>query len=216
MPVRERPAARGERRSRALRQRLAEALVDARRSAGLSLRELARRLDVSVDTVIRLEAGDRTTMTIDLTARTAAVLGLELAASLYPNGDPVRDGAHLALLERFRARLHPSVRWRTEVPIPIPGDLRSGDALLATAEGDGLVEAETRLGDIQLLERRAAAKQRDLGAKRLILLVADTRHNREAIRLHPELRERFPIDTRTCLMRLGSGRDPGGDCLVVL
>jgi hypothetical protein len=95
-------------------------------------------------------------------------------------------------------------------------DLRSGDALVGGIEWDALVEAETVLGDLQLVERKAAAKQRDLGAKRLILLVGDTRRNREVIRLHPELRERFPIDTRTCLMRLGSGRDPGGDCLVVL
>lgn len=100
--------------------------------------------------------------------------------------------------------------------MPVTGDLRSGDAVLAGSSWDALIEAETRLGDLQLLERRAAAKQRDLGSTRLILLVADTRHNREVIRLHPELRERFPINTRTCLARLANGLDPGGDCLVVL
>lgn len=81
---------------------------------------------------------------------------------------------------------------------------------------DALVEAETRIGDIQLIERRSAAKQRDLGARRLILLVADTRHNREVLRRHPELRERFPIGTRRCLARLGQALDPGGDALVIL
>ena len=100
--------------------------------------------------------------------------------------------------------------------MPATGDQRSGDALVEGPEFDALVEAETVLGNLQLVERKGAAKQRDLGAKRLILLVADTRRNREVIRLHPELRERFPIDTRTCLTRLGGRRDPGGDCLVVL
>ena len=100
--------------------------------------------------------------------------------------------------------------------MPNVGDRRSGDAMIDGVDWDALVEAETVLADLQLVERKAAAKQRDLGARRLILLVADTRRNREVIRLHPELRERFPIDTRTCLTRLGAGRDPGGDCLVVL
>lgn len=155
-------------------------------------------------------------MTVDLAARVAPVVGLQLASSLYPDGDPVRDRAHLALLARFRARISPALRWRVEVPILIAGDLRSGDALISGAEWAALLEAETRLGDLQLLERRAAAKQRDLNAKHLILLASDTRHNRDVIRLHPELRERFPRDTRTCLSRLGRGDDPGGDSLVIL
>jgi hypothetical protein len=50
----------------------------------------------------------------------------------------------------------------------------------------------------------------------LILLVADTAHNRHVLRLHPELRERFPVCTRKCLAALARGEDPGGDCLVLL
>lgn len=88
--------------------------------------------------------------------------------------------------------------------------------MLTIAEGDILVEAETRLDDLQAIERKGAAKARDLGAIRLVLLVADTRHNRQVIRDHPELKERFPIDTRTCLASLGRGEDPGGDALVIL
>ena len=141
---------------------------------------------------------------------------LQLAASLYPSGDPVRDAPQLRLISRFRSRLHRSLRWRVEVPVPIAGDLRSGDGLVAGVDWNALVEAETHLGDVQLIERRSSAKQRDLGATRLILVVADTRHNREVIRLHEELRERFPIDARAGLRRLGNGEDPGGDCLLVL
>jgi hypothetical protein len=155
-------------------------------------------------------------MTIDLVARVAAILGMDLAASLHPNGDAVRDRGHLALLARLRARVPTRLRWRVEVAVPLAGDLRSGDAMVTVADGDILIEAETRLDDLQAVERKTAAKARDLGVRRSILLVADTRHNREVIRSHAELRERFPIDTRTCLSRLAREEDPGGDALVIL
>jgi hypothetical protein len=79
-----------------------------------------------------------------------------------------------------------------------------------------MVEAETRLGDIQALERGIAGKQRDIQIERVVLLVADTRHNRHVIESVPELSRRFPIGTRACLAAFTRGRDPGGDCLVVL
>ncbi|HET9853272.1 MAG TPA: hypothetical protein VFP56_12330 [Candidatus Limnocylindrales bacterium] len=216
VPGRETVAVIGARRSAQLRQRLATELVTARLAAGLSRRELGRRVRVGEGRIARAERGDPATLTIDLAARVAPVIGRQLAASLYTDGDPVRDRAHTALLTRFRLRLHSSVHWRVEVPIPLAGDRRSGDAVLGGSGWDALVEAETALADLQLLERRMSAKQRDLGAKHLILLISATRRNREAIRLHPELQERFPIDTRTCLARLGAGKDPGGDCLAVL
>jgi hypothetical protein len=50
----------------------------------------------------------------------------------------------------------------------------------------------------------------------VILLFAETRHNRTVLRLHPELRERFPIGTREYLRALALASDPGGDCLVIL
>jgi hypothetical protein len=79
-----------------------------------------------------------------------------------------------------------------------------------------MVEAETRLHDLQALERRVRIKQRDLGVRRVILLVADTRRNRSVLAAHPELIERFSINTRACLAALRSGRDPGGDAIVLL
>jgi transcriptional regulator with XRE-family HTH domain len=199
-----------------LRQRLAGELVNARITGGLSLREVARKLGISVDRLKRAERGDPNVLTIDLAARIAPVVGLRLAASLHPYGDPVRDRAHLALLERFRSRLHPSLSWRTEVPMPIAGDLRGADGVIGGGVGTILVEAETRLTDLQAAERKAMLKQRDLGADRLILLIADTPNNRKVLDLHPELRQRFPVRTRKALAALARGEDPGGDCLVIL
>lgn len=100
--------------------------------------------------------------------------------------------------------------------MPIPGDRRSADATITGDDVDALVEAETRLHDIQTLERGIAGKQRDLGVERVVLLVADTRHNRAVIARVPELRRRFPVGTRAGLAALGRGLDPGGDCLVIL
>lgn len=206
----------GEQRSRLLRLRPAYELASTRKALGLSRREIARRIGIGPQRIARAERGDPDALTIDVAARIAPVLGLQLAVSLHPNGDRVRDQGHLALIARLRDRLRPPVVLRTEVPIPISGDLRSADGVISLPSGDLLVEAETHLGDIQSLERRCAAKARDLGASRTILLVADTRHNRQVIRDHPELLERFPIGTRPCLARLAKGEDPGGDALVIL
>ena len=127
---RESIATNGARRSRMLRQRLGDELANARATGGLSVREVAREVGVSQHRIERAERGEPSALTIDLAARIAPVVGLQLAASLHPNGDHVRDRAHLALLERFRLRLHPSLGWRTEVPMPINGDLRSADGLI--------------------------------------------------------------------------------------
>lgn len=199
-----------------LRQRVANDLVTGRINGNLSLRTVARLLGISVDRLKRAERGDPNVLTIDLAARIAAVVGLQFAASLHPIGDPVRDRAQLALLERFRPRLHRSLSWRTEVPMPIAGDLRGADGGIGGGFGTILVEAETRLADLQAVERKALLKKRDFGADRVILLIADTPNNRRVLELHPELKEGFPIGTRKCLAALARGEDPGGDCLVVL
>ena len=155
-------------------------------------------------------------MTIELAATMAAALGLQLNVTLHPDGNPVRDSGHRALLERLRARLGDGLRLRTEVPIPIEGDRRSADAVIDGRGTAMMVEAETRIDDVQALERRLSAKQRDLGIGRVILLVADTRHNRTVVANNPSIRARLPISTRACLAALSRGVDPGGDGLVFL
>jgi hypothetical protein len=112
--------------------------------------------------------------------------------------------------------LHKSVRWRTEVPIPIPGDRRSADAVASTHSFEAVIEAETRVHDVQATQRRLRSKQRDLNARRAILLLADTRHNRAVIDAIPDIREQFPIQTRACMAARARGEDPGGACLVIV
>jgi transcriptional regulator with XRE-family HTH domain len=216
MPLRDTAADQGTRRGRFLRTRLATELETARLAAGLSYRELARQLGIGHELVAKALRADPSALTVDFVAKEAGVLGLELGASLHPVGDPVRDKAHLALIRRFRARLGSGLTWRSEVPIPIAGDRRSADGIIAGPGFEILVEAETRLDDVQAMERKLAGKRRDLGIRGAILLIADTRHNRDVVLRLEELRRLFPVGTRACLAALARGREPDGDALVIL
>jgi transcriptional regulator with XRE-family HTH domain len=222
MPTWQSAAHRGASRAGYLLRRAGEELRRFRMAAGLSTRQLAGTVGISHTQVRRIEAGVAPHIDLDLLSRIASALGAELSIGVHPIGPPVRDKAHVALLERFAARLGPDVTWQTEVPIPLPGDLRSADGVVgirATAPAwnlEAIVEAETRLHDVQETERKLRAKQRDLGTPRAILLVADTRHNRRVIAAIPEIQRQFPVGTRSCLAALKAGRDPGADCLVIL
>ncbi len=80
-----------------------------------------------------------------------------------------------------------------------------------------VVEAETRLRDAQALLRRIHLKQEMDGQPRVVLLVAATRHNRQAlVEAGDYIGESFPIGTRAALHKLSQGVDPGRDCVVVL
>src|SRR5687767_11591523 len=116
MGTRERPADRGRRLAHASVARLAADGRLARTAAGLSQRFVARTLRVSHSRIGRFERGDVRSLSTDFLGAYCAVVGLELALRTYPVGDPVRDRAQLALLQRFRAHLHPALGWRTEVP----------------------------------------------------------------------------------------------------
>ena len=105
---------------------------------------------------------------------------------------------------------------RTEVALPIAGDLRAIDGWLANDRCRAMVEAETRFADAQASERRARLKQRDAGNPRLVLLLSDTRFNRAAVHAMPDLAARFPVSARHALAALARGDDPGGDCLLLL
>lgn len=95
-------------------------------------------------------------------AQLCALVGLDLAARAYPGGVPaLRDTRHGRLLNRFRVRLHRTLRWGTEVPLPNPGDQRAWDAMI---RGEGWrygTEAELNPIDGQALIRRLTLKTRD-------------------------------------------------------
>lgn len=217
MGTRERPRDRAQRSAEETVAAVARELRLARTSAGLSLRDVAAAAGVSHTKVWRIEHGRPPGVSVlDLT-RIATAVGLRLGVRAWPDGDPIRDEAHVQLLGRLRARLHPDLRWRTEVPLPIPGDRRAWDATIA---GIGFVigvEAETRVRDAQAVVRRVNLKQRDGELDHVILLVGDTRANRAALRAAAlELADAFPVPARDALKALADGRAPGANALVIL
>ena len=164
-----------------------------------------------------IERGRQPNVSLLLLAEILSVLGHELAVRAYPVGGGLRDQGQLALLERLRTRVSPSFSWRTEVPIPIAGDLRAWDAALLRPGLRIGIDAETRLRDIQAVDRRVMLKLRDSGFDRAIILVAGTRANRAALRdAAPGLASNYPIPTRPALAALAEGRDPGANGLIIL
>ena len=188
-----------------------------RRGAGLSLKAAATSVGMSESTFSRLERGRLARTTVEQLALACSAVGLKFVGRAYPDGDPVRDAGHTRLLLRLRGLIHRSAVWRTEVPLPIPGDLRAWDAQIRLGGAVVAVEAEMRLGDLQALERRIGLKRRDGGIELIVLLVADTRGNRHMLSHHREaLRTSFPLDTRAMLRALRDGRLPEASGIVVL
>jgi len=189
----------------------------ARLNHDLSQRTVAAAAGISSSTWSRLEQGAAPSEHMVELARALAVVGFELRIKVYPAGSPLRDSAHVRLLEAFRRKLGRSVRWHTEVPLPNAGDRRSWDGLAVVPPVRIGIEAETRVHDSQELQRRLTGKRRDGAVSHLILLLADTRHNRAFLRSVGEgFRSEFPVPGRDALTALARSRDPGGSAIVLL
>ena len=195
--------------ARSIRWTMGQELRGARLTCGLSQLAAGAAADMSHAQFGRIERAELRELTVDQLSRACAAVGLRLAVRAYPDGDPVRDAAQLALLARFQALLPSGTGWRTEVPLPITGDRRAWDAIATLASVTLGVEAETRLRDVQALDRRLALKMRDGGLERIVLVVSDTRSNRRALDIHRDaLRSLLPLDGRDILRALRSGRLP--------
>lgn len=215
--TKERPIDRGTRLGRRAIAATGAELRIARTGAGLTLEEVGRAVRLSHSQVSRIERAVHPSVSLIQLARIASVVGLDLSLRTYPNGSPLRDSAHLALLQRFRHRLAAALSVRTEVPLPIPGDLRAWDLVILGAGEPIGVEAETRLADIQALERRIALKARDGQVSRVLLVASASRGNRLAVRESLALLQTsFPVPGRVALAALADGRDPGGSSFVLI
>lgn len=208
---------------------LCRQLETARLERAMSYADLGRSVGLTGQQVARICRGRSPSVSIVRMSALLAAVGMDLSSRAYPSGAPVRDTAHLALLARLRARVHDPLKWHLEVPViarhqavdgfPASGpiDRRAWDAVI---EGPGWrlgVEAETRLVDVQSLERRIALKERDGDVTAVILLVNDTAHNRRVIAQEDAaLRERFPGSARRALTRISNARAPAASTLLVL
>ena len=211
---------RDERARRAARDALVRAgqeVRQARLNHDVSQTEAGRAIGMSASAWSRLERGAAPNLPLVDLARAHAAVGLDLFFRTYPGGRAVRDQAHLGLLDRLRVRLGEDARWRTEVALPNPGDRRAWDALILVSSVRVGVEAETRARDAQDLQRRLSLKRRDGGVDHVVLLLADTRHNRGFLRVAGEgLRADFPVAGGLALERLAVAEDPLGSAIILL
>jgi transcriptional regulator with XRE-family HTH domain len=210
-----RAIAQAEQRARRALLEIGREIHDARVARGLSQAAVANAAGLTQSQVSRIERGLCVTVRIDALGRLAAAVGLDLSMKLYPGGQPLRDHAHIALLERFQQAVGHAWTWSSEVPLPIPADRRAWDRVMRGAAITIGVEGETRPTDMQDLGRRLALKKRDGGVDRLILVLANTDWCRRLIRLN-DLDTAFPIQGKTALKALAEGRDPGGDAIILI
>jgi transcriptional regulator with XRE-family HTH domain len=188
-----------------------------RLSLGLSQTAVALAAGVSHGEVSRVERGKAPWLTIDQICRMSVVIGLDPSLRFYPGPHPLRDAAHAALLRRFASRLHESIRWQAEVPLPQPGDQRAWDGVTAGVDWRFGVEAEMRLVDAQAVCRRIRLKERDGGVDGVVLLLADTYRNRQAVRAgSATLDPAFPTPGRDIIAALQAGQRPAGSGIVLI
>jgi transcriptional regulator with XRE-family HTH domain len=169
--------------------RMATEVRGARLTAGVSQLQLAAEAGSSDSAIARLEAGQRKDLGIIELSEIASVLGYEVSVGLHPIGDPVRDKGQLACGRRFDAFL--SDRWRVtdETLLPGTGEQRAWDKLLRLVDASPRylvgVDIESRVWDVQAMVRRTRARERDGQVDAILIVLADTAHNR---RVADELR----------------------------
>jgi transcriptional regulator with XRE-family HTH domain len=163
--------------------RIGRELRDARLQRGLSQASVGREAGISRSGVSRIEHGLAVELSLAAATALFSAVGMDLSVRAFPGGQPVRDRAHLAVIERLRQLVAATVGWQFEMPLPILGDQRAWDIGLTLVDGRAAIEVETRPHDLQDLLRRILRKMRDdPSVDRVVLLLPDTRHNRAFVR----------------------------------
>jgi transcriptional regulator with XRE-family HTH domain len=207
--------------SRRAGRQLREVLDDlrnARRAAGLSQRATATAVGCSRQEIGVIERGKLADVGVIQLARFGAVVGLDVPIRTFPGGSPLRDASQLRLLTRFirsAGRL-----WHVDTELPVsrdPRERRAFDALLSRGSARVGTEAITRLTDVQAQVRAVTLKQEAGGVSPVILVLADTRHNRWALRAaSATLDPAFPLSPRIVFAALRAGQRPPANGRVVV
>ena len=207
----------GETRGKAAVALLCRDIDEAIQNLGLSYAAVGRDVGLSGAQVGRIAHGKSPGLSIAQASILVAAVGLELSIRTYPTGRPLRDTPQLELLARFRAAIDPSLGWRMEVPVVHGPDLRAWDAVISRDGWRYAVEAETRIRDIQALERRIALKLRDGDVDGVLLVVWKTRTNVSLLRsVGAHLGSAYAVPGSVALQRLAAGTNPGGNALIIL
>jgi transcriptional regulator with XRE-family HTH domain len=176
----------GTRRGSRALQSLADEYRERRIALGLSQEQVGSAVGISGSSYSRIESGLSPGLSVVRACQIGRVLGLDISVRAYPGPAPLRDGPQWHRLLRVLDVVGPPLSYGTEVPLPqrpeAPTEQRAWDAMIS---GGGLrtgVEMEMRVRDAQALERRTQLKMRDDPVDRLLLLLADTRTDREMLR----------------------------------
>ena len=151
---------------------LGDELRAGRHVLGVTQAEIGAALGISGQEVCRRELGRTRRMTGSQLAVHAAAVGLKLVVKLYPlGGGSATPRRHATSPPSSRASGRP---WRVtlEAPVPIAGDLRAVDVLLASERARIAVEVITQAGRPPGTGASSQLKARDIGATRLILVIA--------------------------------------------
>lgn len=198
-------------------QEIGDQLRTGRHVLGITQLQLGNAIGVSPSEISRRELGRSRRLTGQKLAMHAAAVGLKLSIRLFPVGGGIRDAAQARYIAAFVARVGRGWKVTLEAVIPLAGDLRAVDVLLTSERSRIAVEVITRLADAQAQIRAAQLKARDIAATRLILVIAGTHANRNALAsARPALLSSFDFDSRRQLGDLAAGRDPARDGIIVL
>jgi transcriptional regulator with XRE-family HTH domain len=184
----------------------------------VSQRAIAKELGWSQSEVNRLERFGFPSVPAVRLCELGSVLGLDLSASFHPVGDAIRDAGHQKVRSRFvRLVASPPYVITHEAPFPAMGDIRSWDLLLRLDDFLVGIEIETRVRDIQACVRRIRARERSGGVDEIIVVLADTAHNRRIVaELREALGERFGTKPRALIDALRSGRRIPGSGVILI
>ncbi len=212
MPPLERPHDRGSRRATEALANLGKEFRTARLALGLSQREVAAAARIDRADYSRIEGGKLARVPVVVIYRVGAVLGLDIAATAFPGGRPIRDAGQAPRMQALLGCVGRPLTYRTEVPLPRHPDrpeLRAWDAVIYGLGERTAVEHEHRLYDIQAQTRRHKLKLRDDPVEHFLLVVADTRLNRRVLAEYADLLVDLPLlRTSRVLATLRAGQHP--------
>jgi DNA-binding XRE family transcriptional regulator len=201
-------------------ERLAAEVKGARAEHAMTLEQVARRADVSPDTVKRIEAADPHVQLDNLCAVGAAV-NLDVVVRVYRARPPsLRDSGQLELARMVCAIAHPS--WDPVLELSAGEHGKAIDIGFFGAREILDVEIDRLILDLQDQHRRNGLKRDFLAGRhqrpvRLVWVLEDTMRNRSAVAPHRSLiQAAFPAGSRDVLRALRTGEPLGEDGLLWL
>ena len=188
--------------------------------AGVTQRDLAKRLSMSQTSVCRLLNGS-STLRIDVADAIARACGHRLILSVAPgNGIGLRDSGQLTVAQTIQRQAGHPWQPRLEVTVGKASDRRAIDLVLMQPSEVVAIEIERWLRDLQAQLRAGLLKRSELAERmgvtvRFILALPDTTAMRRMVAPYRDLlAATLPVSSRTAWARIRSGQPIGGDALL--